>query len=280
MTAKVSVVICFYNGANFIREAIASVYAQTLADWELVLVDDGSSDESSAIARDLAAKDSKVRYVSHPGHARRGLAQSRVLGSDAATGEYLLFLDHDDLIYEDNLERLAGLLDAYPRAAVVLAATRFWHWDYAQSDTRIQTFAPLRSGMTSGRRFLLYLLTVKDGHPHVCSTMYRLAEFIRARDTAPTWHGTYEDTALIIKVLASHDVFVLDEAVSDYRIHKVSRSHTAGRDFGAFLRWVAREIPLDPASRALVRCRWIGYELRRRLSLNRPRRASGDHQRD
>src|SRR5687768_16105786 len=171
MSAKVSVVICFYNGANFIREAIASVYSQTLTDWELVLVDDGSTDQSSAIARDLAASDSKVQYLAHPGHARCGLAQSRVLGSNAASGEYLLFLDHDDVIYENNLDRLAGLLDAHPRAAAVFATTRFWHWDYAQSDTRIQSFAPFRSGLTSGRRFLLYLLTIKDGHPHVCSTM-------------------------------------------------------------------------------------------------------------
>ncbi|BEV00893.1 glycosyltransferase [Novosphingobium olei] len=69
----VSVVICYLNGANFIEEAIGSVLAQDCSDWELVLVNDGSSDESPAIAARHAANDPRIRTLSHPDGRNHGL---------------------------------------------------------------------------------------------------------------------------------------------------------------------------------------------------------------
>ncbi|WP_294069961.1 glycosyltransferase family 2 protein [Sphingomonas sp.] len=266
MQPRVSVVISFYNGAAFIREAIASVVAQSLSEWELVLVDDGSTDSSAVIAKDFVAADRRARYVTHPGRANRGLAASRVLGSDTASGLYLLFLDHDDILDPEALERLAGLLEAHPRAAAVLAATRFWTWDASGSSRRrVQSYRPLRSGMVQGRKFLRYLVLSDDHHPHVCSMMFRRKEFIAARDTASTWHGMYEDTALLVKLLAKEDVYLLDEPVSDYRITSNSMSFTSPRRYSAFLRWT-REVPLDARSRAVVIRRLVSFELMRFLS--------------
>jgi glycosyltransferase involved in cell wall biosynthesis len=272
MQPRVTVVICFYNGEPFIREAIASVLAQTLTDWELVLVDDGSIDASSLIAQDFASSDPRVRYVTHPGGGNRGLANSRILGSDFARGDYLLFLDHDDVIDPDGLERLAALLDAQSNAAAVLAATRFWPWKpWGNSERRAQSYRPLRTGMMAGRSFLAYLISSDEHHPHVCSTMYRTKEFLIARDSAPTCHSLYEDTALLIKVLAKHEVYLLDEPVSDYRISPNSRSHTIARDYAEFLRWTAREIPLDRLSRAIVLRHLLAFRTVRFLSRLRPR---------
>jgi glycosyltransferase involved in cell wall biosynthesis len=276
MQPKVSVVISFYNGADFIRETLASVVAQTLTDWELVLVDDGSTDESSAIAQDFARSDGRARYVTHPGRANRGLANSRVLGSDCASGEYLLFLDHDDIIDRDALQRLSALLDEHPTAGAVFAATRFWAWNPSgQSRKRIQSYRPLRTGLIPGRLFLRYLISSDEHHPHVCSTMYRLREFIVVRNSASTWHGMYEDTALLMKLTVNHDIYLLDDAVSDYRISDNSMSFTAPRDYPGFLRWAARELPLDTLSRAVLLRRLLAVQtggfirrLRRRGVLN------------
>ena len=92
----VSVVLIFLNEERFLEEAVRGVCEQTLTDWELVLVDDGSTDRSRAIARDLAAQDNRIRYIDHPGHQNRGAAASRNLGAAHTTAPYIAFIDADD----------------------------------------------------------------------------------------------------------------------------------------------------------------------------------------
>ena len=83
MTANqlVSVVIIFLNAENFIEEAIESVLAQTYGQWELLIVDDGSTDGSKNMARDYAIKNpDKIIYLEHPEHQNQGMSASRNLG--------------------------------------------------------------------------------------------------------------------------------------------------------------------------------------------------------
>src|SRR5262245_21147944 len=97
-TLLVSVIISFLNAERFIQEAIESVFAQGYEHWELLLVDDGSTDESTAIARRYTAQHpERVRYLEHAGHQNRGLSASRNLGIRHAQGEYIAFLDADDV---------------------------------------------------------------------------------------------------------------------------------------------------------------------------------------
>src|SRR5262249_32940458 len=75
---RVTAVTIFLNAAAFLREAVASVLAQTWDDWELLLVDDGSTDGSGAIARALAGEHAgRIRYLTHPGGVNRGMSASR-----------------------------------------------------------------------------------------------------------------------------------------------------------------------------------------------------------
>ena len=91
MTARapspaVTCVLIFLDGARFIDEAIRSVVAQgDDVDWELVLVDDGSTDQSTAIARRWASADVRIRYLEHAGHVNLGMSASRNAGVAAAT---------------------------------------------------------------------------------------------------------------------------------------------------------------------------------------------------
>src|SRR5205823_7019859 len=91
-------VIIFLNGEAFLAEAIESVRAQTWLNWELLLVDDGSTDHSTAIARSYAEKfPAQIRYLEHENHANCGMSASRNLGIHNARGEFIAFLDVDDL---------------------------------------------------------------------------------------------------------------------------------------------------------------------------------------
>ena len=81
----VSVIVIFFNAEDFIQEAIESVFAQTYEHWELLLVDDGSTDKSRSIAERCAEQyPDKVRCLEHEGHQNRGMSASRNLGIDNA----------------------------------------------------------------------------------------------------------------------------------------------------------------------------------------------------
>ena len=124
----VSVIIIFWNADRFIAEAIESVFAQTYRAWELLLVDDGSSDCSTTIARSYSERDPQhVRYLEHPGHANRGMSASRNLGIRNARGSYVAFLDADDVWLSNILEEQVAILETYPEAAMVYGPIEYWY---------------------------------------------------------------------------------------------------------------------------------------------------------
>src|SRR6266545_5517239 len=113
---RVSVVIIFLNAAKFIEEAISSVFAQTYNGWELLLVDDGSTDGSTQIARKYAASyPGKIFYIAHEGHKNRGMSASRNLGIRHARCEYVAFLDGDDVWLPHKLREQVAIMRAQPK---------------------------------------------------------------------------------------------------------------------------------------------------------------------
>lgn len=92
---KVSVIIPVYNRQAFIRQCVGSVVEQTWRDLEIILVDDGSGDESLAICRQMEAEDDRIRVVSQDS---RGVSSARNRGLSMARGEYVFFLDSDDTV--------------------------------------------------------------------------------------------------------------------------------------------------------------------------------------
>jgi len=124
----VSAIIIFFNAEKFIEEAIESVLAQSYDNWELLLVDDGSEDNSTMIARRYEKKyQPKVRCFEHDGHSNQGMSASRNLGLSHARGEYIAFLDADDVWMPHKLEQQAAILNSRPEAAMVYGRTLIWY---------------------------------------------------------------------------------------------------------------------------------------------------------
>lgn len=119
----ISVVIPLYNARDVIRETIESVLAQTCRDYEIVVIDDGSTDASGDVVRSYGER---IRYIQQP---NGGVAQARNRGIAAARGRYIALLDHDDLWAPDKLAKQAAVLDAQP--AVGLVVTDVVHIDRA-----------------------------------------------------------------------------------------------------------------------------------------------------
>jgi len=109
----VSVIIPAYNAANTIGETIASVQAQTLRDWEIILIDDGSTDETAVVVE--AIGDPRIQVYRY---SNAGQGESRNRGACHATGEFFAFLDADDLWLPDKLERMVKAIGEHPQAAV------------------------------------------------------------------------------------------------------------------------------------------------------------------
>ena len=99
----VSVIMPAYNAAPFIEEAITSVLRQTMTEWELYVIDDGSTDDSLQIARRIAETDPRVHVLQN--EVNMGVAKTRNRGIDLARGHYIAFLDSDDVWYPEKLER-------------------------------------------------------------------------------------------------------------------------------------------------------------------------------
>jgi CDP-glycerol glycerophosphotransferase len=105
---RISVLVPIYDVEAYLEECLQSLAAQTVEDFEAVLVDDGSTDASGAMAERFAAQDARFRVLRQ---ANGGLSRARNAGIDAATGEFLAFLDSDDVLPPDAYERLLGALE-------------------------------------------------------------------------------------------------------------------------------------------------------------------------
>src|SRR3954447_16249370 len=105
---RVSVVVPIYNVEDYLAECLESLAAQTFEDLEVIMVDDGSTDGSAAIAESFAARDPRFKLVRR---VNGGLSAARNTGIEAATGEFLAFVDSDDLVAPDAYEKLVGTLD-------------------------------------------------------------------------------------------------------------------------------------------------------------------------
>lgn len=136
MEPEVSVVTIFLNGAAYLREAIDSVLAQDFEDFELIMVDDGSTDASTKIARAYEAEHpGRCIYVEHPGHANRGMSASRNAGIEIARGRSVAFIDADDVWTPEKLREQVAILEAHPEVGLVAGAARYWwSWQGGEDD--------------------------------------------------------------------------------------------------------------------------------------------------
>lgn len=117
---KVSVVIPAYNGQRYLADTIKSVLAQSMPFLEVIVVDDGSTDNTAGLVRDFIKRDNRVRYFKQE---HSGVSAARNRGISQARAEYIAFIDHDDLWSPEKLEKQLAVFNAHPGLALVYART-------------------------------------------------------------------------------------------------------------------------------------------------------------
>jgi len=229
----VSTILIFLNAAPFIEEAIQSVFAQRYDGWELLLVDDGSTDGSIAIAQRYAAQHpGNVRYLEHENHRNRGMSASRNLGINHAQGTYIAFLDADDVWLPHKLEEQVAILESQPEAAMIYGRTQIWHsWTGKPRDRDRDFFyalgVPADTLIRPPTLFLL-LLENKAQTPTTCNMVVRRTVFEEIGGFEESFRGMYEDQAFCTKIFLKAPVFVADAYWARYRQHAESCGAVAG----------------------------------------------------
>ncbi|MGH7230264.1 MAG: glycosyltransferase family 2 protein [Nitrospiraceae bacterium] len=218
----VSTVIIFFNEERFLEEAIESVFHQTYDQWELLLIDDGSTDGSSKIARRYAeAFPAKVRYVEHEGHQNRGMSASRNLGIQHARGDYVALLDADDAWVSSKTEEQVAILESHPEAAMVYGPLLWWYsWreDTGGQERDLQQQLGLEPDQVIYPPALVSLFVANEGKtPSGILIRRRAAADIGGFEDR--FHGLYEDQVFHVKLGLKAPVYVASRAWYKWRKH-------------------------------------------------------------
>jgi glycosyltransferase involved in cell wall biosynthesis len=133
-TSKVSIIIPSYNSGKFLNKAIESVVSQSYRNLEIIIVNDGSIDDTEKIAKNWQEKDKRIRYIRH--HKNRGLGAARNTGIKNSQGEYIAFLDADDVWLPQKIEIQLKKLNEL-NADLIFSNWYIWE---PENDTKIKAF--------------------------------------------------------------------------------------------------------------------------------------------
>ena len=209
MPPTITVVIPAYNAERFLADAIQSILAQDYAHLDIVVVDDGSTDETAAVAQNFGPS---VRVIRQ---ANAGIGRARNAGVEIATSDLLAFLDADDVWVEDSLATRLAHLEAQPDLDGVFGLVETWYDGVEQA-----SFAVKAGEVASGTIAGTLLIKRECFHKAGAFTDARLGEFIE-------WYARAIDTGLRFETV--------DQVVLRRRVHGANTTATTA-DRGAYLR--------------------------------------------
>jgi SAM-dependent methyltransferase len=240
----VSVLMRVFNAAAHVGEAIESVRSQSFDAWELIVVDDGSTDESYGIARRFAEHEpGRIRVLQHADRANHGASETANRALAEASGEYVAFLDADDCWMPERLAHDIDVLDANPAVAAVLSNTLYWSMD-EDRPAEVDAFnAPLNSVWPARSFFRSAWLRHESSVPCITAFTAR-TDLLRGLGGFDVTYPVAEDMKMIAELVFRHPVYVAEACNTEYRRTQGSlwsRAVQDGRDADSrrrFLTWM------------------------------------------
>ena len=218
---KLSVIIPCYNAGAFVEDCMASVLAQDMADFEVILIDDGSRDNTRLLAEAIVQKDERVRVLFQE---NAGVSAARNRGIDEARGEWLTFVDADDLLPEGAFSAL--LAAAGDEVDMVVGA----HETFGDGESRVvrpQTRWMDRRGERRRRAVALRLIEGDEVLNIMCGKLIRRELVAREGMRLAREVAVAEDALFNLEAaLCARGIAYVDEPVYRYRMHAASKMHT------------------------------------------------------
>ena len=215
----VSVIMPVYNAARFLKQAMESVLRQSYRNLELIMIDDGSTDDSLSMMRAYAAQDDRVRVIAN--EKNRGVSYVRNCGIRAARGEYIALLDSDDVWLENKLESQVRLQQE-TGADIVYCSL-----DFINEEDRVIKRPFIVPPTTDYSKMLVRCV-------FTCSTVMMKARLLKENPFPADYY--HEDFLLWMKLMELDPVVAGDPAVMAHN-RQVAASRSGNKAFAAVKRW-------------------------------------------
>lgn len=229
---EVAVVCAAFNAEAFLADAIESVRGQSFTDWEMVIVDDGSTDGTSEIIARYEGLDPRIRGLRHPGGVNRGLSPSRNTALRATQAPFVAFIDADDLWRPEKLAEQLAILQAELDASLVCGAVNYWSSWNGGADVIRPT--GLNQGLVLAPQMALDTYPLGEGHaPTPSDIMVRRTVVEAVGGFEESFVGKlmlYEDQAFLAKIYLLAGVWISGRTWLDYRQHEQSMMHSLTRE--------------------------------------------------
>ena len=236
-----SILVPIYNVGRYLRECLDSLEHQDYTDYEASLLNDGSTDDSGAIAHEYADRDPRFRVIDKP---NSGYGATLNVGLEQARGTYVGFLESDDVMYDGALERLVTAIEAYD--ADLVRGTFSLYWSVTGRDEQVHPYGDDLLNREIDPRDELRVYLFKSA---IWSGVYRKSllddNAIRFLETPG---ASYQDTSFAFKTYAASSCAVfLDDPIVHYRqdnegssVHSRGKVYAVGKEFDEIDRWLAR----------------------------------------
>lgn len=213
-----SIIVASYNYADFIGETLDSLVHQTFTDYEIIVIDDGSSDNSIDIVNDFAKKHKDVKLYTHPGHENRGLVETIRLGIQKATGRFIAFCESDDIWAPNHLEEKAKAIQLMPKVCILSNDVEIFG-DEESVKVRKEYAEHIKSMLTEGAN---RIDLIENGEVNVIPTFSAvtirksLLEQLDFSSPIPAWI----DFWLYRQILRNHDLYFIPLKLTRWRMHE------------------------------------------------------------
>jgi glycosyltransferase involved in cell wall biosynthesis len=212
MIPRVSVIVPAYNAAAYLPYAIDSVLAQTYRDWEIVIVNDGSTDHTRAVVEPYQAKlGDRLQLIEQP---NRGLSAARNTGLRAARGEFMAMLDADDVWLPHRLARGVAVLDSHPETGLV-------HAKVVRIDVHGSITGQLKIAPEYLSGHIARHIYTRRAHI-VCPTVLFRKRCLQTAGWFDEAMRATEDRDLWFRIALRYKVAFIDEVVAQYRLSPMS----------------------------------------------------------
>ena len=215
MNKMISIIVPIYKVEQFLPECIESILAQTYQDWECILVDDGSPDNSGKIADEYTKKDKRIKAI-HVSNG--GVTAARRIGVDCAEGEWIFFVDGDDKIPEDALQILVALANIDSTLDVIEGAYR---WFYPEGPSKVRNNIAMKQGKfyANSRDYVKGIFSSDKGmRGPVCKLIRKSVLVDTCALDVPRFFTNGED--MMMNVAMAHNIrkyVLLPDIVYEYR---------------------------------------------------------------
>ncbi len=239
----ISIIVPVYNVEKYLDECVQSILSQTYRDFELILVDDGSTDDSGKMCDDYSKNDQRVKVI----HKENGgLSDARNSGTLIAKGTHVTYIDSDDYVSDDYLEELKGLINRYRADIAVTGIKCFYDGEKIKKDGRIKEFC------FTGLEALQNVLYQKNMDTSACALLIPIKLALGTPFPVGKYHE--DDFTTYKYYLQTKKVAVTTKKQYYYRQRKESIMHSFGK---------AQLDELDAADNLVEECSMINCKLKK-----------------